>query len=300
LRRRQPDRPRRSRLSTTGVASAVAISLGVAAFAQPPAASLQLREAIADLQGVRLFYLDSGGDGPAVFLLHAGTGSARVWEFQFPAFTRAGYRVIAYDRRGHGRTVAAEGAPVGTAVDDLDALRARLGIERFHLVGTAAGGIVATDYALSFPSQLRSLVVANSLVGVQDDEYLAMGRRLRPPQFQDLPADFRELGPAYRAAHPEGTERWLALERVSRAAGPRLPPQPAKTTVTFKALEGLRVPTLLITGDADLYTPPPVLRLFAARIPNAQTVMLREVGHSAYWEQPEAFNGAVLDFLAKY
>ena len=47
-----------------------------------------------------------------------------------------------------------------------------LKIDRFHLVGTAAGGFVAWDYALSFPRRLRSLVVANSIGGVQDPEYL--------------------------------------------------------------------------------------------------------------------------------
>lgn len=268
--------------------------------AQASTLSSLVREATADLPGVRIFYIDTGGNGPPVVFLHAGTGSSRVWEYQLPAFTAAGYRVIAYDRRGYGRTVVHDSGPIGTAADDLDALMTSLSIKRFHLVGTAAGGIVATDYALSFPDRLRSLAIANSLVGVQDEEYLELGRRLRPPEFATLPPDFRELGPAYRAANPQGTKRWLELEHMSRAPGPRPATQPSKNKVTFKALEALEVPTLLITGDADLYTPPPALRLFAARIPNVETLMLREVGHSAYWEQPEIFNRAVLAFIQKH
>jgi pimeloyl-ACP methyl ester carboxylesterase len=143
-------------------------------------------------------------------------------------------------------------------------------------------------------------VIANSLVGVQDPEYLALGRRLRPPEFAALPPDVRELSPSYRAANPDGTARWLALEHASRAPGPAPPPQPSKSRVTFAALERLAVPTLLITGESDLYTPPPVLRLFAARIPNAETLVLHDVGHSAYWEAPDAFNRAVLDFLGRH
>jgi pimeloyl-ACP methyl ester carboxylesterase len=223
-----------------------------------------------------------------------------VWEHQLPAFTGAGYRVIAYDRRGYGRTVVLDTSTAATAADDLEALRRHLRIDRLHLVGTAAGGIVATDYALSFSDRLRSLVIANSLVGVQDEEYLALGRRLRPEEFANLPADFRELSPSYRAANPEGTARWLELERTSRAPGSAPVPQPSKNTVTFKALESLRVPTLLITGEADLYTPPPALRLFAERIRGSEVLILHEVGHSAFWEQPDTFNRAVIEFIRRH
>ena len=260
------------------------------------------REAYAELPGVRLWYRDTGGVGTPVVLLHAATGSSRVWEYQIPALTRAGYRIIAYDRRGWGRTVVdPAGTQPGTAADDLRALMSHLQIERFHLVGTAAGGFVALDYALSFPQQLRSLVLANTIGGVQDEEYLALGRRIRPsPQFEALPPDFRELGPSYRAANAEGTRRWLELERVSRPEGPPAPAQPMRNLVTFAQLETITVPTLLLTGDADLYAPPPVVQLFKARIKNAQSVIVPEAGHSAYWEQPELFNRELMAFFGKH
>jgi pimeloyl-ACP methyl ester carboxylesterase len=222
---------------------------------------------------------------PVVFL-HAGSGNSRMWEHQAAAFTEAGYRFIAQERRGEG-----------TAADELEALVVRLGLERFHLVGTAAGGIVAVDYALSFAQRLRSLVIANSIVGVQDEEYLALSRRLRPsPQFDALPADVRELGPSYRAANPEGTRRWNALAH----AGPPVPLQPRRNHITFASLETIEAPTLLLTGDADLYTPPPVLRLFAARIRHCESTILPECGHSAFWEQAELFNRTVLEFIKKH
>ena len=258
-----------------------------------------LREDHADLPGVRLWYADTGGAGTAVILMHAATGSCRVWEHQLPAFTAAGHRVIAYDRRGWGRSlIEPAGAQPGTAADDLHALLDHLGVDRCHLVGTAAGGIAALDFALSFPRRLRSLVVANSIGGVQDEEYLALGRRLRPPQFDALPPELRELGPSYRAAEPEGTRRWVELERVSRPDGPRAPAQGMRNRITFARLESLEMPVLLLTGGADLYAPPPVLAMFAARIAGAQSVIVPEAGHSAYWEAPDVFNRAVLDFLA--
>jgi pimeloyl-ACP methyl ester carboxylesterase len=274
-----------------------AAAIGATVWTQAPSPP---REGYLEVPGARLFYLDSGGSGPALVLLHAATGSARVWEHQWAPLGAAGYRVIAYDRRGYGRTTVDPGGPAGTAADDLKSLTDGLALDRVHLVGTAAGGIVAIDFALGFADRLRSLVVANSLGGVTDPSYVALGQRLRPKEFAALPPDLRELGPAYRAADPDGTDRWLALERVSRAPGAAPPPQPAKHTVTFQMLEGLRVPTLLLTGGADMYTPPAALQLFAARIPNAASVVLPDVGHSAYWEQPAAFNRAVLEFVRRY
>lgn len=260
----------------------------------------QPHEAYASLPGVRLFYIDTGGNGVPVVFLHANTGSSRVWEYQIPAFAGVGYRFIAYDRRGWGRTVSEPNAQPGTGAGDLLALLDYLHLERIHLIGTAGGGFVAFDFALSYPQRLRSLVVANSIGGVQDPEFLELGRRIRPPQFEALPPEFRELGPSYRAGNAEGTKRWMDLEKVSRPPGPPTPTQPMQHRLAFSGLEDIKTPTLLLTGDADLYTPPPVLRPFAARIKGSESVIVPDAGHSAYWEQPEVFNRSVLDFIGKH
>ena len=228
--------------------------------------------------------VDRGSGIPVVFL-HAASGHSAMWEHQFPAFTAAGYRCIAFDRTADG-----------FAADQVAEVAARLKLERFHLVGTAAGAIIAIDYALSHAARLRSLVAANTIVGAQDADYLEISRRLRPsPQFEKMPADFRELGPSYRAADAAGTRRWNELAQ----AKPRVS-YTMRNRITYAALETIRRPTLLLTGDADLYMPPAVLRLFAARIRGCQSVVIPECGHSAYWEQPESFNRAVLQFLKKH
>ncbi len=234
--------------------------------------------------------------------LHANTGSSRVWEYQIPAFSAAGYRFIAFDRRGWGRTeIDSTPPPVNiSSADDLLGLLDFLKIDRVHLIGTAGGAFVALDFALSYPQRLRSLVVANSIGGVQDPDFLELGRRLRPPQFDSLPPEIREVSPAYRAANPEGTQRWVDLEKVSRPPGPPAPAQALKNRLTFSLLETIKTPTLLLTGGADMYAPPAVLRLFAERIKNSESVIIPDAGHSTYWEQPEAFNRAVLDFIAKH
>lgn len=257
----------------------------------------QAREGYADLPGVRLWYKDTGGRGIPVVFLHANTGSSQNWDRQIPAFTAAGYRVIAYDRRGWGKSTS-DAAQPGTAADDLRALMKFLGVDRFHLLGTAGGGFVAFDYALSFPEQLRSLIVVNSIGGVQDPEYLELGRRLRPPQFDAMPPELRELGPAYRAADPDGTKRWMELEHMSRQSGAAA--QTYRNRMTFAMLESIKLPVLLITGDADMYAPPPLLRMFSSRIKGSESLIIPEAGHSSYWEKPDVFNRTVLDFMRKH
>lgn len=267
----------------------------------PAVPAAPARETYAELPGVRIWYKDTGGSGVSVVFLHAATGSSQVWEHQIPTFTAAGYRFIAYDRRGWGRSVIdTAGAQPGTGADDLQHLMDYLGVDRFHLVGTAAGGSVAMDYALSFPQRVRSLVIANTVGRVEDEDYLELGRRLRPSPFPDLPAEFRELGPSYRAANPEGTRRWMELESTSRPKGSTLAAQPLRNRMTFSLLERIKLPTLLITGAADLSAPPPLQRFFTARIRSSESVIVPEAGHSTYWEQPEIFNRVVLEFIRKH
>lgn len=281
---------------------AIAFSLAcfgpVAADAQAPATE----GAHAVLPGIRLWYLDTGGSGQAVVLLHAATGSSRVWEFQIPALTAAGYRVIAYDRRGWGRTLVDSGASNTPthAADDLVRLADFLRLDRFHLLGTAAGGMVAFDFALTYPHRLRSLTVANSIGGIQDESALETGRRIRPAQFNALPEDLKELGPEYRAANPAGVTRWLSLPQLSRPSGSRSRPQPPKNRITMELLKSITTPTLIIAGGADLYSPPSVMRPFAVHIPNAVFVSMPDVGHSAYWEQPDSFNRGLVSFLNEH
>src|ERR1051325_928 len=96
-------------------------------------------ESVAPVPGLGALFTDRGGAGVPVVLMHAATGSVRAWEHQTPAFTKAGYRVIAFDRRGWGRTEPEPGAAPGTAAADLIALMDHLHIETFPLVGPPAG-----------------------------------------------------------------------------------------------------------------------------------------------------------------
>jgi pimeloyl-ACP methyl ester carboxylesterase len=260
-----------------------------------------LSEGFVDVPGARLFYIDSGGSGAPVVFLHAFTGSAEVWEHQIPAFTRAGYRFIAYDRRRFGRTVAAADGPASTAAEDLLALVDHLMIQKFHLVATAGGGFVGVDFAISYPQRLRSFTLLCSIAGVSDTDYVEATRRIRPDGFDKMPNTFRELSPSYRFSNPDGVARWSEFERKNRAPeAVRGPAQPSKNRVTFAMLESIKTPTLVMAGDADLYAPPAMMRRIADHIQGAQFIAVPEGGHSIWWEVPDTFNRAVLTFIGQH
>lgn len=246
--------------------------------------------------GTRLWGWDTEGPGPAVVLMHAFTGSGATWAYQQPALVRAGFRVIGYSRRGHFRSEPGPRNATGRTIDDLSSILEQIKIDRFHLVGTAAGGFSVFDFALSHPGRLLSLTLASSQGGIDEADYVATSAALLPPGWADLPATFRELGPSYRAANPSGTLRWAELEEASVPAG-RVN-QAKANTITWSALHTIETPALLITGDADLYSPPSRMREVASHLPRSRSAVIAEAGHAAFWEQPEAFNRQIISHLA--
>jgi pimeloyl-ACP methyl ester carboxylesterase len=261
----------------------------------PPQAPVH--EGMVEVAGSRLWYWDTGGPGAAVILLHAGTQSGAGWVYQQPVLAAAGYRVIGYSRRGYYRSDAGDDSNPGFGADDLHALIQHLKLGKVHLVSAAQGSFFAIDYTLEYPAHVRSLAVISSYMGVTEADYAAVNARLRPKFFAALPHDFKELSPSYRAGNPEGLAAWQALEHQA-IPGKRITPK-MKQPLTWARLESIKHPTLLMTGDSDLYTPPSLLRMQAQHMPHAEVHIVAEAGHSPYWEQPLVFNQILLAFLAK-
>jgi pimeloyl-ACP methyl ester carboxylesterase len=255
-------------------------------------------EGIAELPGARLGYWDTGGDGKPVVFLHPASGSALIWLYQQPVFAHAGYRVIAYSRRNYYNSELAREDNPGIASEDLHNLIEFLGLEKFHAVSSAAGGSVGADYAFSHPERLLSLTVSSNNLAARDGYIAETAARIRPKEVESLPRWLWELGPSYRAANPEGVEKWIQLNHKSETGrGAR---QKLANIVTPAKLETLQLPTLLMTGAADLATPPSITRMIARHIPNNEVAIAAESGHSPYWEQPEFFNRTVLEFIGRH
>ena len=255
------------------------------------------KEGMADLPGTHLGYWDTGGTGEPVVFLHPASGSALIWLYQQPVFANAGYRVIAYSRRNYYNSDLAPEDNPGTGSEDLHHLIEFLRLKKFHAVGSAAGGSVAADYALSHPERLLSLTVSSNNLAAANGYIAEAAAKMQLKEWDDLPRWFRELGPSYRGANPAGVEKWIELNHKSETGkGAR---QKLANVVTPEKLETLKVRTLLMTGAADMFTPPSVTRMIARHVSDNEVVIVPECGHSPYWEQPEFFNSTVLGFIGR-
>ena len=258
-----------------------------------------LAGAYANLPGVKLWYVDSGGGGTPVVLLHANTGTVEAWQHQIIAFAEAGLRVIAFDRRGWGNSQADSltGVQPGSVAEDLEALVDHLQLPPFHLVGIAGGGFVALDYAAWHPERLIKLVVAASNGQFQEPAMQAFYDRIAVPGLTGQPAlrPYLEVGVSYRAEDPEGLARFVQMEHAARQ--PNAPAQPMRTPNTFTKVATISTPTLIITGGADLLAPPALMHCWASYLRSATYVNVPDAGHSINWERPQEFNDHVLRFL---
>jgi pimeloyl-ACP methyl ester carboxylesterase len=268
------------------------------------APGLSAQRQYADVNGTRIYY-EAAGSGSAVVLIHGWALNSEWWDDQLAGLAGA-HRVIRYDRRGFGRS---PGLPDVTADPaDLAALLTHLGIERAHVVGHSQGGVVALGFAVNYPDRTGALILYGS--GPPFDFGV-------PPGADSLP--FGQLAIAARtsgvdsvwrilAHHPIQQHDRLSPEAVARvdrikaaytAADLKSDARPSGQTppATLAQLAGIRAPTLVLTGDAEI----PYLRLvadtFAATIPGARRVVIPGGGHMLSLSRPAAFNAAVLEFV---
>ena len=277
---------------------------GISGMAEPRHLSIPTQapatEGVLSLSGgAGLYYWDTGGNGPVVVLSHPGRGSALSWPYQQPVFAAKGFRTIAYSRRGRYGSPAGSEKDTSSYADDLNALMMHLNVDKFHMLGLAAGGFVVSDYAVSYPGKLLSMVIACSLFGLWDQNIDQRSDFILPKSWRDLPAEFKELGAAYRWAHPEGVRAWLEMEKNSHGDGIRVR-QSGKSKLDWNKLRALKIPTFFIAGGADLIQPPSMMGAAAREIPGSETLVVPEAGHAVQWEQPALFNRVVIAFFKKH
>jgi pimeloyl-ACP methyl ester carboxylesterase len=272
--------------------------------------------------GIVTFYEDAsppGARGPleTVVLIHGHSVDLRMWQLQVPALLEAGYRVVRYDVRGHGRSmIPPEGYTWEHYAADLGDLLDRLNVERpiteslaqeaAHVVGLSMGGGVALQFALDFPRRLLSLTLVDSALPgfTYSDEFAR--------QIEELVAAARAEGAAAAferlwLPHPlfDGLRRHpdrfaLVGEMVLAfaAADYREGAIPAdyQATVADRLVE-IAAPTLVVVGEEDIADFRLIADILAANLPNARQLVMPGCGHLPPLEQPEAFNAALVEFL---
>lgn len=236
---------------------------------------------------------------PPAVLMHGLGLDRRIWLYQVPAFCPR-VPVLLVDLRGHGRSSAPEAEwTVADMARDVVRLFRHLGIERAHLVGLSLGGMVAQQLALDYPYAAASLVLADTVPGLNGEiaATIAEQRRFIESHTMGEVAKTRITTAFTDAVDP--LMRGHLIEAVSlndKATYERA----ARAAFGFSAsprLEEIAAPTLVVVGEGDRTFPLPLMEELAQRIRGARLVRIPGAGHIVNMERPQEFNRAVLDFL---
>jgi pimeloyl-ACP methyl ester carboxylesterase len=244
------------------------------------------------LQNASLHYQEYG-EGPCVVFLHGSGGNHLSWWQQIPALSRH-YRCLVLDLRGFGLSHAAiPPRDPGVFGDDLRSLLDYLNIARAHVVGQSIGGHYALRFALAHPQRVHGLVLADTLAGIADNRIAAAKAAAGP-----IPDIFleRALGKEFRSRSENLTFLYKAIERLNRAD--QAPETLVPADVGAERLAALKTPTLFLVGEHDPVAPATAVSIAASMVAGAQFKLIANCGHSAYFEQPAAFNRALLEFFA--
>lgn len=240
-------------------------------------------------------------DRPVVVLSHGAGGSHAVWFQQVPALGER-FRVLTWDSRGFGNSTNRNDAPSPqAAAADLAAVLDSLDIERAHLVGQSMGGWHTSAFADAQSERVASIVYADTVGGLWTDELReAFAEFMRS-------GGLRESGPAriggHRALWPGTAERNPTLAFLYQALGSFHSPPMDKLaatidwTIEHERIDAVGVPVLFLAGEHDALFPPALLAESCAQLASGRYVEIADAGHSPYFEQPDAWNQAVLDFL---
>jgi 3-oxoadipate enol-lactonase len=253
------------------------------------------------------------GAGPVILMLHGIGGGHRAFAPQVETFAMAGYRAVAWDMPGYGRSAPIEPYTfkglAESAIALIEALLAAGSAQRGRsviLLGHSMGGMVAQEVVARRPDLVNRLILCGT-----------------SPAFGQPGGDWQRAFVAERTAPLDAgkTMQDLAEVLVPQMVGPGSLPEgarlatfcmgqvPASTyrraleaLVTFDrrtALPLIRVPTLLVAGEFDRNAPPAVMQKMAEKIDGARYAELPGVGHLQNLEAPDEFDALVLDFLAQ-
>lgn len=265
---------------------------------------------------VRLHVEDTGGTGRPVVLIHGWPLSAESWAAQLPALRDAGFRVIAYDRRGFGRSEKPEdGYDYDTLADDLAGLIVDLDLRDAALVGfSMGGGEVARYVGLHGEERLRSVVFAAAVTPCLMKSPDNPHGPLTPEKAEEKAADLKADRHAY---FDEFTQNFfsvdgeLQVDESQRQAAIGLCLQSnqvaalgcmhAFSTTDFRDdLKRIRVPTLVLHGDSDAVVPfEGSGALTHAAIAHSELQVLKNAPHGCNTSHADDFNAALLTFLRR-
>ncbi len=256
------------------------------------------------VNGVNLA-VDVRGQGPAILFVHGYPLDHTIWEHQLAHLD--GWMRIAPDLRGMGQSDAPDlGYSMATYAEDLLALLTALGVERTVLCGLSMGGYVALEMVRRAPKRIRSLI----LMDTRADADSADGRRARDAAAAQareggaeaiaaamLPRMLARTAPEEAPALVERVRRMMEATPVAGILGAitAMRDRPDSTGV-LATLPGDA--SLVLVGEDDQLTPPPLARALADALPGGRLAIIAGAGHLPPLERPEATTLLLAEFLA--
>ena len=277
-----------------------------------PAGTMSPDKAAAE--AVHLHVEDTGGKGRPVVLIHGWPLSALAWEPQVAVLQAAGYRVVAYDRRGFGRSDKPESSySYDVLADDLEGVMEQCGLQDVTLVGfSMGGGEVARYITRHGESRLHSVVFAaavppclmksaNNPDGPLTPEAAQEKRHAleqdRPAFFEEFTQNFFSTNGVLQVTESQRSAAVAVCDQSAQHAA--LACMDAFSMTDFREdLKKVTVPTLVIHGDADAIVPITGSGQRTHRaIPHSQMVTVNGAPHGFNLSHAQAFNDALLAFL---
>ena len=251
------------------------------------------------VEGSKLYCEECGTGAEAVVLIHDGIVHSAVWDDVWPDFCKH-FHTIRYDRRGYGRTPAA--TTWYTETEDLVALLRQRKVSHAVLVGSSHGGELSIDFTLQYPAIVQQLVVVGAVVSgfPYTDHFLNRGmNNSRPFEKNDVATGLANwakdkylLAPGHEAAQKRLLALLTANPQDMTHSDYARPTRPA-----IGRLQEIRVPTLILVGDADIPDVQAHAGAIEAGIPGSKRVIVSDAGHLMYMEHPKEFSRQVIGFI---
>lgn len=264
----------------------------------------------ATADGTRLFHKDWGA-GPTVVFVHAWSLDSTMWEYQFQAFLEAGFRCVAMDRRGHGRSdVPGYGYDLDTLADDLGGLLDALDLREVTLVAHSMGTMEVTRYLARHGSgrvaRAAYLGAMTPLLTRTDDNPHGIPAEYAESVVADLRADrpgwFHAAAPGYFATAGTPTSDAVVADGIRQILATPLEVQVRCFRTIFGSdlradVAAVDVPTLVMHGDADASAPIDLTgRPTAALLRGSRFALFPGEGHGLYVTAKQRVTAELLDF----
>jgi pimeloyl-ACP methyl ester carboxylesterase len=250
--------------------------------------------AILNRDGVNLYY-ETHGEGPALLLTHGYSATSQMWLGQVEAFSKS-HKLVTWDMRGHGQSDYPDDPAAyseAATVADMAALLDAVGAETAIVGGLSLGGYMSLAFNLAHPGRVRALLIIDTGPGYRNDQARDGWNATALKTASRYETD--GLGRLAAGSVEMRTSRHRSADGLAKAARGMLTQKDARV---INSLPTIQVPSVVVVGANDT----PFLTAsdyMAAKIPGARKVVIPDAGHAANIDQPEAFNTAILGFLAE-